>query len=130
MATERRLSEVRCHKFVAVALVYPSSHSSPSAFNAAFPFLKDSPFSICCKKTSKQQRNLVTLCLKQELLKYKAISVLQSALSRSITNTACMSTRIGSSSTQSWHRCLLIRLLQITSGLYCCANSIQQSTTR
>lgn len=129
MATEGRLSEVRCHKFVAVALVYPSSHSPSSAFDAAFPFLKDSPMNVCRNKTSKHQRNLVTLYLKQELLKYKAINILQSALPRSITNTACMSTRIGSFSRQSWHRWVLIRLLQITRGLYCCTKSIQQSTT-
>lgn len=73
MATESRLSEVRCHKFVAADLVHPSPHSPSAAFDAAFPFLEDSPISICWKYTSKHQRNLKTLCLKHELLKYKAI---------------------------------------------------------
>ena len=68
MATEGRLSEVRCHKFVPVALVHPSPHSSSSAFDAALPFLKDSP-TIYWKQTSKHKSSLVTICLKQEPLK-------------------------------------------------------------
>lgn len=49
MATESRLSEVRCHKFVAADLVHPSPHSPSAAFDATFPFLEDSPISICWK---------------------------------------------------------------------------------